>query len=267
MKQLIKNLTLAIGSIITLFVLSSCEKVIDLELKDSAPVIVIDATISNQSQNHFVRISKTLPFNKQTTFNGVKGAQVTLKSILGQSIAFTEVADGVYRSTRFRGNPGLTYTMEVVSEGKTYSAESTMPFPVVPDSVRFKTLSFFGNSNIYPVVYYNDPPKIQNQYRYILKVNKKIQDDLVFEDRFNDGNAVSDVIIFDGDEDLKSGDVVEIEMQTIDRNVFKYFFALSQTRGNGGPPVAPANPDSNFNNGALGIFNACTTSTQTVVMK
>ena len=157
--------------------------------------------------------------------------------------------------------------MEVVSEGKTYSAESTMPFSVVPDSVRFKTLSFFGNSNIYPVVYYNDPPKIQNQYRYILKVNKKIQDDLVFEDRFNDGNAVSDVIIFDGDEDLKSGDVVEIEMQTIDRNVFKYFFALSQIGGNGGPPVAPANPDSNFNNGALGIFNACTTSTQTVVMK
>jgi hypothetical protein len=196
MRQLIKNLKLVIGSIITLFILSSCEKVIDLELKVAAPVIVIDATLSNQHQNHFVRISKTLPFNKQTTFNGVKGAQVTLKSILGQSIAFTEVADGVYRSTRFRGNPGLTYTMEVISEGKTYSAQSTMPFPVFPDSVGFKTLSFFGNSNIFPIVYYNDPPKIQNQYRYILKVNNKIQDDLVFEDRFNDGNAVSDVIIF-----------------------------------------------------------------------
>jgi hypothetical protein len=267
MKQSIKNLKLVLGSIITLFFLSSCEKVIDLELKDAAPVIVIDATLSNQSQNHFVRISKTLPFDAQTTFNGVKGAQVTLKSILGQSIAYTEVADGVYRSPRFRGNPGLTYTLEVISEGKTYSAQSIMPFPVVPDSVRFRTLSFFGNTNIFPIVYYNDPPNIQNQYRYILKVNNKIQDDLVFEDRFNDGNAVSDVIIFDGDEDLKSGDVVEIEMQTIDRNVFKYFFAISQIGGNGGPPVAPANPDSNFSNGALGIFNACTTSTQTIVVK
>jgi hypothetical protein len=51
------------------------------------------------------------------------------------------------------------------------------------------------------------------------------------------------------------------------RNVFKYFFALSQTGRNGDPPVAPANPDSNFNNGALGIFNSCTTSTQTIVVK
>lgn len=267
MKQLRKNLKLVIGSIFTLLILSSCEKVIDLELKNLTPVIVIEATVSNQSENHFVRISKSLPFDKETTFSGVNGAQVTLKSILGQSIPFTEVADGVYRSPRFRGTPGITYTMEVLAEGKTYSAQSIMPFPVIPDSVGFKTLSFFGNSNIYPIVYYNDPPKEQNQYRYILKINSKLQDDLVFEDRFNDGNAVSDVIIYDGDEDLKSGDTVEIEMQTIDRNVFKYFFALSQIGGNGGPPVAPANPDSNFNNGALGIFNACTKSTQTLIVK
>ena len=117
------------------------------------------------------------------------------------------------------------------------------------------------------MVYYNDPPKVQNQYRNILKINGKLKGDIVFEDRFNDGNAVSDIIIYDGDEDLKPGDIVEVEMQSIDRNVFKYFFALSQIGGNGGPPVAPANPESNFNNGALGIFNACSKSTKSVVLK
>ena len=267
MKYIIQNLRLIFCLITGLVFLSSCEKVIDLELKNADPKIVIEGTVSNQSENHFVRISKTIPFDQSTSFNGVKGAQVTLKSSAGLSVAFTEVSDGIYRSPRLRGTPGLTYTLDVLVEGKTYSAISTMPSPVIPDSIGFKTLSFFGNSNIYPTVYYNDPPKIQNQYRYIIKINGKLQGDLVFEDRFNDGNAVSDVIIYDGEDDIKSGDIVDIEMQCIDRNVFKYFFALSQIGGNGGPPVAPANPESNFSNGALGIFNACTKSSKSVVLK
>ncbi|MDO8994631.1 DUF4249 domain-containing protein [Daejeonella sp.] len=267
MKKYTQNLRLIFCLINSIVLLSSCEKVIDLELKNADPLIVIEGTVSNQSENHFVRISKTIPFHQSASFKGVKGAQVTLKSSAGLSVSFTEVTEGIYRSPRLRGTPGLTYTLDVLVEGKTYSAKSTMPSPVIPDSIGFKTLSFFGNSNIYPTVYYNDPPKIQNQYRYILRVNGKLQGDLVFEDRFNDGNTVSDVIIYDGDDDIKSGDIVDIEMQSIDRNVFKYFFALSQIGGNGGPPVAPANPESNFSNRALGIFNACTKSTKSVVLK
>lgn len=267
MKQYIQNLRPFLCSIAAVILLSSCEKVIDLELKNADPMIVIEGTVSNQSENHLVRISKTIPFDQESNAKGVKGAQVMLKSSAGLSVPFTEITDGVYRSPRFRGTPGLTYTLDVLVEGKTYSAKSTMPFPVIPDSIGFKTLSFFGNSNIYPTVYYKDPANIQNQYRYILKINGKLQGDLVFEDRFNDGNEVSDVIIYDGENDIKPGDIVDIEMQTIDRNVFKYFFALSQIGGNGGPPVAPANPVSNFSNGALGIFNACTKSTKSVILK
>ncbi|MFA6945972.1 MAG: DUF4249 domain-containing protein [Pedobacter sp.] len=250
-----------------LVLFSSCEKVIDLELKNAEPLIVIEGTISNQSENHFVRISKTIPFDKPGTFNGFKGAQVTLTSSAGLLQPFTEISDGVYRSLRFRGTPGITYTLEVLAEGKIYTAKSTMPYPVSPDSIGFKTLSFFGNSNIYPTIYYRDPPRIQNQYRYILKINGKLQGDVVFEDRFNDGNSVSDVVIYDGEDDIRPGDIIDIEMQCIDRNVFKYFFSLSQINGNGGPPVAPSNPDSNFSNGALGIFNACTKSNKTIILK
>lgn len=251
--------------ILSLFM--SCEKVIDLELKNADPVIVIEGSISDNYENHFVKISKTIPFNQLNTFNGLKGAQVTLTSSTGLSQAFTEIDPGIYRSPRFKGIPGVTYTLKVQADGKVYSANSTMPYPVVPDSIRFKTLSFFGKSNIYPTVYYKDPPNVQNQYRYILKINGKAQGDIVFEDRFNDGNSVSDIIIYDGEDDIKPGDIVDIEMQSIDRNVFKYFFAISQIGGNGGPPVAPANPVSNFNNGALGIFNACTKSSRSVILK
>ena len=248
------------------FLFSSCEKVIDLNLKNTEAVIVIEGNISDQTENQFVRISKTIPFTESNTFNGFNGAKVTVTPPSGIPINYTEVSSGLYRSQRLKGTPGQTYKLEVLADGKLYTASSTMPFPVVPDSVGFKKLSFFGNANIYPTVYYKDPSGVQNQYRYLLKINNKPQADIVFEDRFNDGNPISDVIIYDGD-DIKSGDKIDIEMQSIDRNVFKYYFAISQIGGNGGPPVAPSNPDSNISNGALGIFSAYTKSTISIVLK
>ncbi|MFA5244546.1 MAG: DUF4249 domain-containing protein [Pedobacter sp.] len=258
-------------SILMLFtgflILTSCEDVIDLDLQKTEPRIVIDGSISNQNENHFVRISKTIPFDASNTFNGLKGAKVSLTTSGGLSVSLKEISDGVYRSPMFRGTPGVTYKLEVIAEGKVYTASSTMPNPVLPDSISFKQLSFFGNTRVYPNVYYKDPANVQNQYRYILKVNNKQQADIVFEDRFNDGNNVSDLIIYDSGDDLKRGDVIDIEMQTIDRNVFKYYYAIGQIRGENGPPVAPANPDSNFSNGALGVFNACTRSSFTITLK
>jgi len=247
--------------------LTSCEDVIDLDLQRAEAKIVIDGGISNQNENHFVRISKTVNFDSSNSFNAVKGAKVSLITPVGTSIGLTEISDGIYRSPQFRGTPGMTYKLEVLAEGKVYTASSTMPYPVLPDSISFKKLSFFGNTRIYPNVYYKDPANVQNQYRYILKVNGKQQADIVFEDRFNDGNNVSDLIIYDGDDDLKPGDVIDIEMQTIDRNVFKYYYAIGQIKGENGPPVAPSNPNSNFSNGALGIFNACTKSSVKITLK
>lgn len=266
-----KRFSLNLGSMLAILtLLSSCEDVITPELQNAEPRIVIEGSISDRSENHIVRVSKTIPFDAPNTFNGLKGAKVTLIGPSGASLILNEVSDGIYRTPRFSGIPGSTYKLEVLAEGKVYTASSTMPFPVYPDSVSFKKLSFFGNTRIYPTVFYDDPPQVQNQYRYILKVNNKQQADIVFEDRFNDGNTVSDVILYDAEDDedeLKPGDVVDIEMQSIDRNVFKYYYALAQIKGEGGPPVAPANPDSNFSNGALGIFSACTKYSIRVVLK
>jgi len=249
---------------ITMF--SSCEKVIDADLSRADPVIVIEGSISDQSETHTIKVSKTIDFDQPTKFNGVTGAKVTVYSSNNQTFNFIASGDGIYRSPRFRGIAGVNYNLEVVTGGKTYKASSIMPTAVKPDSISFKKLSILGNSKVYPAVYYNDPPRIQNQYRYIIKINGLLTADEVSEDRFSDGNATSDLIIFDGD-GVKSGDKVDIEIQGIDRNVFKYYFAISQVEGNGGPPIAPSNPDTNLDNGALGIFSANSRATYTITLK
>lgn len=263
-KILRNNLTCA--ALILIGLCSSCEEVIEADLSKADPVIVIDGAISDQSEIHTIKVSKTIPFDQPKTFNGVKGATVTVYASNSQTYSFTAISDGVYQSQRFRGLSGVNYILEVITGGKTYKASSIMPSAVRPDSVTFKRLTILGNSRVYPSIYFKDPPLIQNQYRYLLKINGKFSADQVSEDRFSDGNPTSDLITFDGDE-LKAGDRVDIEIQCIDRNVFKYYFAISQINGNGGPPVAPSNPDSNIDNGALGIFSAHSRSTYSLTLK
>lgn len=254
----------AIYLLILLF--SSCEKVIHLDLKNAGPVIVIEGSITDQLENQIVKVSKIIPFDKPNAFNGLAGAKVTVSSNLGQVLNFVPTAAGVYRSSRFKGVSGSTYKLEVTLDGKVYTAISRMPNAVKLDSITFKNLSIFGTSRIYPAIYYIDPAQIQNQYLYIIRINGRLATQQVTEDRFTDGNPSSDLIAFEGD-GVERGDKVDIEMRCIDRNVFKYYFAITQIDGNGGPPVAPSNPESNLNNGALGIFSAHTKTIRSVTLK
>lgn len=245
---------------------AGCEEVIDLKIDDAAPVIVIEAALSDQNEPQTVKISKSTAFTEAGVFNPLSGAVVELMTPGGQEIVFVEAEPGIYRSASFRGIPGSRYTLEVTAEDRMYSATSTMPQRVQLDSLTFRRLSFFGSTNTYPIANYSDPGNVQNQYRYLLRVNNVLEEEVVTEDRFNDGNVIADVI-FHELEDIKTNDRIELELQCIDRNVFKYYFALAQNSGGNGPPVAPANPVSNFDNGALGVFNAYTSSKFAVIVK
>lgn len=239
---------------------SSCEKVVDVDLKDSEPKLVIEGEVSDEFKAHVVRISKTSSFAESNKFNGLSGAQVVLSTPEGQQITFNEIRTGVYESPKFAGIPGGKYVLNVTLDGKLYTASSVMPLAVKLDSLAFRKLSFFGDEVIVPLAFYKDPKAIKNQYLFLVKARYKSVQEVLAEDRFTDGNDVTETLFTDLDE-LTEGDEVNVEMRVLDQNVYRYLFALAQISGEGGPPVAPSNPKSNFDNGALGIFSAYTTST------
>lgn len=256
-----------IASLATLLLFAGCEKIITLDLEDGGPKVVIDAGLSDQGEIQIVKVSKTYSFSEPNKFNGAVGAKVVLTSNTGNVVNYTEVAPGIYHSPRIRGRSTITYTLTVTLEGQTYKAVSRMPDKVHLDSLTFKEYTFFGERSKYVAAHFLDPEGVQNQYRYILKARAQLEEDVVSEDRFNDGNEVANTIFYELD-DLIPGDQVDVELQCIDRNVYRYFYSLAQNLGSGGgPPVAPANPPSNFDNGALGVFNAYTSSRKSVVLQ
>lgn len=252
--------------LLTALLFYGCEDVIDLELDNADPVIVIDGGLSDQFEIQEVKVSTTYGITERNKFEGVKGAKLVLTSSNGGTVNYTEVSPGVYRTGSFRGRTGISYTLNVTVGNKTYKATSVMPAPVLLDSLTFKEFTFFDEKNSYIAANYNDPAGTPNQYRYILKTKGVVEEDMVSEDRFDDGNRVANVIYYKLN-DLVSGDMVEVEFQCVDRNVYRYFYSLNQIKGEGGPPVAPTNPPSNFSNGALGVFSAHTVSKKAVVLK
>lgn len=258
------------GIFVTAIVLaacSSCQKVIDLKLDNAAPQLVIEANLTDVDGSQYVLITKSVPFSSTDDFPGISGAEVSITDSTGIQKNFTEKEPGEYVIFPYQGYYGRTYTLTVKTGGKVYTAKSTMPYPVPLDSLTAKSDDIGSKDLRTIVVNYQDPAKVPNQYRFILSINSNpVPTVFTNDDSFTDGRYVREELFQTGT-DIHSGDTAVVEMQCIDKNIYKYWFSLSQQQNNGpGGGVTPSNPPSNFNNGALGYFSAHTTDSKAIVI-
>ena len=252
--------------------LASCTKVIDLKLGNASNQLVIEGNITNVNGQQSVVLNKNVPFSNTNTYPPVTGATVTIDDQAGNSYTLLETTPGNYTIGNLSGVTGTTYTLTVSTGGQTYHANSTMPAPVTLDSLSDKNSPLDDSSNGKDkktiTVHYKDPAGIANQYRYVMWVNGvQVKDVFAYDDEFTNGRYVTEDLT-ESDIDLYAGDTVKVEMQCIDEQVYKYWFALeSQQTDGSGATVAPANPPSNISPAALGYFSAHSTQTITLIVK
>jgi hypothetical protein len=253
--------------------LSSCQKVIDIELDTAPDQIVIEGNITDQLGVQSIKISQSVPYTESNHYPAVRGATVIVKDEKGQSWNFTETQPGTYTSGPLKGEAGGIYTLVVTAhDGAIYTASSAMPKPVILDSLSFKVYDFFGDETKEVQVSYKDPVDASNQYRYLMKVNgTAVKQIFVDNDRFTNGKGGERPLFYSAENEkdkLKKGDQVEIEMQCIDQQMFTYWYTLSRQAESGpGGGVTPGNPPSNISNGALGYFSVHTTQVKTINIK
>lgn len=235
----------------------SCEKVVDIDLNSSSPRIVIEGSISDY-RGPSVTLSQTVNFDETNVFPPIIDAIVVISDNLGNSDSLIETLPGVYETSRIRGVPGRTYTLTVTALGKEYVATSTMPSPVDIDSLTVENQYFGGNRMKIINIHFRDPANVKNYYRFVENLNGVDQKFIfLYDDRVQDGNSITSSLFADEDT-LRSGVFAYVLLQCIDKGVFDYFRTMRQASGGGGPQAAsPANPLSNFTNGALGYFSAC----------
>jgi hypothetical protein len=242
----------------------ACKKVIQVDLDDAAPQIVIEGGVTNVPGPTQVTITQTVNFSASNSFPPVQGAAVQITdSNTAQDYSLSEGNPGIYMSQALQGHPGHTYILSVKAGGKSYTASSAMPAPVRLDSVSFVTnVDVNGNASINAVANFQDPPGLGNYYQFIEYNNGKATPDIfVFDDYLSDGRYIREVL-YNDTSTLHVGDFLVVDMNCVDATIYNYFFSLFQATSNGFQSAAPANPVSNISNGALGYFSAHTVSSK-----
>jgi len=261
--------------ILSLFLVTSCEKEIDLDLKDQSGQIVIEGNITDQAGPYFVKITKSVAFTETNQYPAVENAQVVVSDNTGQTETLQYVGNGTYQTSTFVGQSGRTYTLKINAEGQQYTAQSTMPEAVSFDGLEQDSFMVGGETSYTLLPVFIDPSPLGNRYLFVYTVNnnpKKFFSE--FSDNVNNGMPNQRPLILPNDDsnadDIKvvAGDTIHVEMQCIDDPVYTFYSALLQLSGGGpGGGVTPANPPSNITNGALGYFSAHTIRVKSVVIQ
>lgn len=246
---------------------AACQKVIDIDLNSTDPKIVVQANISDQSFCK-VKLEQTINFDETNSFPKVTGAVITITDEIGNTELLTETSQGIYEGTTLQGVAGRTYTLDITTGGKTYTAVSVMPQPVEIDTLINQNNGgpFVSGKSIN--VKYHDPVGSETFYRFIQTVNNVEQDDIIIDtDLLADGEEVTTLIRPDNEDGYQTGDTVNLFLLVIDKNVYDYFRTFQELGDGGGfGSTSPSNPLTNINNGALGYFSAHALSTKSIVV-
>lgn len=258
---------------LAIFVLPACQKVIHLHLKSSDQPYVIEGVITDQPGTCRVLISRVKPFEDDNTFQGVSGAEVSLSDDGGDTVMLVETGAGVYENSSRVGVAGHTYSLQVRVGGEHFTASSTMPSKVQLDSAYVEEEDFFGETTKQLNVIYRDPAGQSNYYKFVEFVNRRqVQQQFVTDDQLTDGKKVISTLRYFDDKDnkndvpaIKTGDTLRVDMQCIDAAVYKYWYSLESSATGSSQSASPANPVSNIQGGALGIFSAHTLQQKQVI--
>jgi hypothetical protein len=238
---------------------------VTLKLNNVPSAIVIQGEVTDQPGPYFVTISRPVDFYTDNNFPPVTGATVVITDGNGVIDTLDEVAPGIYAAYSLQGFPGISYRLSATVGGVNYQAVSTMPLPVVLDSITFESNSGFGRTQISTVANFQDPAGQRNYYQFVESVNgNRLSKDLfVLDDRLSDGRYIN-YTLFNDSSYLQHGDVAQVDMYCIDSVVYNYLFQLFQSGGAGAfnTSASPANPSSNISNGAYGYFSAHTVNSK-----
>lgn len=241
----------------------ACEKVIDIDLENSDPQLVIEANLIAPQNLIRVEISRSADYFDNSDPIKIENAEIVLVDAEAVNINVPHLNDGIYEISL---DPvvGTTYELSVKVDGVTYTAKSTLKEKIEITEViaEFEEANGPIDEGYNLSVRFMDPDEEENYYRLIHTLNGVEQKDgndlIVIDDFLFDGGLVR-LRLFRKVFDL--GDSLELELIHLDEAGFDYYNSLADiinTEGGGpnGGSAAPGNPNSNWSGNILGYFSA-----------
>ncbi len=263
---MIRFLKISIASILFSAVFA-CEEVIEIDITQAPPQLVIDGVLTNEDTVHRVRISRTGNFQGNTG-EIVSDAIVEVRDNFGNIFNYTHNPEGVdsldgyyYSDQQFAGEISGIYELRVNVDNESYTARDTLRPITTIDSLSIEVNPFAQNDpesdgEIYQVLLYADEPQETDDFYYFKFYRDSVivsgNNVFVFDDKLlgSSLNGLPSPVLY------KEGEFASVEIYSLTREQFVYYTDLGNILNSDGgffsPP--PANPRSNISGGALGLF-------------
>ena len=239
-----------------LFVLTSCEKEIDMDYHQVEPLYVAEATITQEGTNVRLTTTQDMTDNSRNTHN-VTGATIVLSAEGEVLDTLRYDKNGNYKSDE-TGWEGITYTIDIYIDGHHFSSSSTMQTPPVINSFRFVWKDVLTERILFADLKLQDEPGRSNYYFMHIYRNRVGYRWAVMRDETNPGGELQQLFSCtternlnkDDDDAIRDGNRIHLEVRAIDRPAYDYLYSMQVMEDSG------TNPVQNFSGGCLGYFSA-----------
>lgn len=266
------------------FVLLSCEKVIDVDVPSIEPKLVVDATFEVFFNENPVTADTNVKLTLTSDFfdeqiNGVTDATVFVKNLSDNSIInYTNIDDeGNYLpSTDFIPQDDVVYELTINYNNETYSSKATKVKSNPITNIEQTSRPFFvGEVLELKVSFFDIPNENEKEGNFYLFDFSDDSFSLVEDRLFEDGEELTISEFYD-DEDQELPRTIDIKLSGINRKYFNYFNILTNQAGagGGGPfETIPATLLGNITNSSndanfpLGYFHISETDVVSVTLE
>ncbi|MDC6386866.1 DUF4249 family protein [Flagellimonas taeanensis] len=246
---------------IGLMLLFACEDVVDVDLPEVEPKLIVDGLLRVDKSQEFVnveiRMKETTNYFDENLPTQVENAVITygkpLNGDIFESLAFCSLAEkepgsGIYipdpnfsSDQRIRTSvvePGMVFILELTHKGKTYYAQ-TEYVPTVPiDNLEQGDDTLFDEEETEVVVTFMDDPERDDFYVFDFGFGEF----LTVEDQFFQGQEFQFSYFYD--DSLNTGQDITVSILGATQDFYNYMdLVIEQTTNNGGvfqTPVATA---------------------------
>ena len=263
-----KNIIFLFSCLLTLslfLLLTSCEKEIDIDYHQVAELYVAeglvtqDASTNRTNRPTYVRLTTT-----QDMTDNVSNSH----NLIGATIVLTEdgfVLDTLrywrngYYISDYQGYEGSQYTLDIYIDDNHFQSTSVMQAAPQFSSFRFVWKDVLTERMLFADLKLEDIKGQNNYYFMHLYRNGVGYRWAVMDDSHNPGGELQQLFSCtternldkNDDDGLKDGDKIHVEIRSIDRRTYDYFYSMQVMQNSG------TNPVQNFTGGCLGYFSAC----------
>jgi hypothetical protein len=234
----------------------SCEEVIDVDVPNQTPKLVVDASINwvkgTDGSEQIIKLLLSTDYFSSETYVPALGADVRITNLITDEVVqFLDNNDGDYITSDFVPILNTDYKLDIIYDGETYTSLEKFKSVSSISNITQTTSGGFNDSLIEVNIFFNDPVLDENYY--LVKFQEDIDllpSFIVLKDEFTNGNEMT--IFFEKDDDdsdsdaLNTGDVVNIELVGISKQYYNYMsLLLDQTEGQGPFATTPAPVNGN----------------------